>query len=400
MKFTMLSILSVCFFWACSADDTAVDDESVAIDIILDDSLEQSAEESEPLVADDQAAGGEPAAGSRGGLMSRKTEILKEMENRMRAVLGESVRHFDDIRARCQKDRSSLKPPFVIEDVEIPLKLLYEPEENAYESTIQEIVDRYLNEMDRVIEYVVDDEIGKIWEIAFELVGSEDVGLGYDTRTGIRDVDEVAKATIELVDFRAGRDEFLDDAEYQKRKRINLSRIYKHDVKALGRFLIFASEPLYRYYSALEDGIAYTVVFRSELPPEIPIEFRQAVRNRITRGGSNVYDSGFEWDGNVGATSGKLPRKFDVIDPDYMVSQVFLPRLNLAAPEFESLRDYTAVRDYKTAVVNADTGEILDCVSWQLTWHVSHRGVVTVDKGSPPLLDEEAKEIIMLLEGG
>jgi len=391
----IMSVLSASLFFSCSADDAAV--EPVNIDIILSDNtggLEPDASIVEPAQSAEEGL----SAGPRDDFMSQKARILKEMENRMRAVLGESVRRFDDIRERCQAEQSFLKPPFVIEDVVIPLKRLYEKEENAYESAIKDIVDCYLNEMDRVIEYVVDDKVGKIWEIAFDLVGSEDVGAGYDTRTGMRDVDEVAKATIELVGFRAGRDEFLDDAEYQRRKRINLSRIYKHDVKAQGRFLIFASEPLYRYYSPEEDGIAYTVVFKSELPAAIPIEFRQAVRNRITRGGSNVYDSGFHWDSNIGTAGGILPRKTEVIDSKYKVSQVFFPRLNLASPGFDHLRDYTAVRDYKTAVVNSDTGEIFDCVSWQLTWHASHRGVVTVDKGSTPHLDEGAREIIHLLE--
>lgn len=397
MRFMIMSVLSVSFFCACSADDAAVDGDPVNIDIILADNTKEPASDA-PLLGYGESAGEGLPAGPKEDFMSEKTRILKEMENRMRAVLGEAVRCFDDIRKRCQDDQIALKPPFVIEDVVLPLKRLYEKEENAYEAAIQEIVDRYLNEMDKVIEYVVDDEVGKIWEIAFDLVGSEDVGAGYDTRTGMRDVDEVAKATIELVGFRAGRDEFLDDAEYQKRKRINLSRIYKHDVKAQGRFLVFASEPLYQYYSSEEDGIAYSVVFRSELPDEIPIEFRQAVRNRITRGGSNVYDSGFHWDSNIGSAGGVLPILTDVSDASYKVSPVFLPRLNLATPDFKRLRDYTAVRDYKTAVINADTGEILDCVSWQLTWQVSHRGAVTVDKGSTAHLDEGAKEIIHLLE--
>jgi|GEM_PF-5592862 len=396
MRFMIVPVLIASLFLSCSADDAAVGDDPVNIDIILADGTRASGSGT-PSDGSDPGAEGGISGGPKDTFMSEKALIVTEMENRMRAVLGEAVRRFDAIRERSQAEQAALKPPFVIEDVELPLKRLYEQEEDAYEAAIKEIADRYLNEMDRVIEYVVDDKVGKIWEIAFELVGSEDVGSGYDTRTGMRDVDEVAKATIELVGFRAGRDEFLDDAEYEKRKRINLSRIYKHDVKAQGRFLIFASEPLYRYYSAEEDGIAYTVVFRSELPEEISIEFRQAVRNRITRGGSNVYDSGFHWDSNIGAADGILPRKLDVIDQNYKVSHVFLPRLDLSTPNFKRLRDYTAVRDYKTAVVNADTGEIIDCVSWQMAWQISHRGVVTVDKGSTPHLDEGAKEIIHLM---
>ena len=73
-----------------------------------------------------------------------------------------------------------------------------------------------------------------------------------------------------------------------------------------------------------------------------------------------------------------------------IVSQVFYPRVNMDHPYFDRLKDYTAVRDYKTAVVNADTGEVLDCVSWQYKWHISHYGSVAVEKGASPSEDADA----------
>ena len=67
------------------------------------------------------------------------------------------------------------------------------------------------------------------------------------------------------------------------------------------------------------------------------------------------------------------------------------------APNFDRFRDYTAVRDFKTAVVNAATGEVLDCVSWQYRWHISHNGHVTLDKGSPPVAETNRAEFDGLL---
>ena len=117
-----------------------------------------------------------------------------------------------------------------------------------------------------------------------------------------------------------------------------------------------------------------------------------------TRGGTNIYNSGFRWDDTTGASEGKLPLRAGVSDPAYIVSRVFVPSLNVDAPGFEKWHDFTAVRDYKTAVVNGETGEILDCVSWQIVWHISHNGNVTVDKGSTPFLDEKAQEIAALMK--
>jgi hypothetical protein len=327
------------------------------------------------------------------GHLDTKARILKEMEKRMRVVLGETVRRFEEIRRNALVDQEKLRAPFVIETVLIPIRQLYEKEEAEYETTIGRVMERYLAEIDAVTAYVLE----KVWEIAFDVVGTEDVGTGYDTRTGIRDVDDVVEATIELVRFRAGRGEFVDEAEYLKRKRNGLSRVYKHDEKEKGRLCIYATESLYHYYSPQEDGIAYSAVFRNQGSAKRSVAFRQAVRNRVTRGGSNIFDSGFHWDSSCGSPDGFLPAREGMTDESYLVSQVFLPRLDLSAQGFDKLRDYTALRDYKTAVIDTDTGEILDCVSWQLVWQISYNGVVSVDRGSAPLIDRDAREIVQLL---
>jgi len=375
MRIKVLFLLFAVFFPACVADTSAPPPETTRLDIVM---------------------GGEKIRVVRPeGYMDVKARIVSKMEKRMRKVLGKTVRRFEDIRKRCENDYESLKLPFEIEAVVLPLKNLYSAEGEVYEKTVEKITNRYLAEMDQVLDFVVE----MVWKIAFEVVGSKDVGTGYDTRTGINDVDDIANATIGLVRFRAGRDEFVDASDYQRRKRIQLSRIYKHEVKKQGKFAIFASEPIYHYFSPREDGLAYTIVFHSELSVGTPIELRQAVRNRVTRGGTNIYNSGFLWDNTIGAPGGKLPLRSGVSDPAYIVSRVFTPSLNMDAPNFKKWRDFTAVRDYKTAVVNSETGEILDCVSWQIVCHISHNGVVTVDKGSTPFLDEKAQEIGALLKG-
>lgn len=375
MKYIVLSILVSLTIVGCSSTDPETEKERSDMLVVMDEEFLEEAQ--------------------TGKKVNVKQEIVAEMEDRARVILGTTVRRLEDIRSRCAADIDKVSPPFLIEAVVPELKDLYAAEEAAYEDHVHEVTNRYLTELDKVIDYVVE----KIWEVAFEVVGSEDVGTGYDTRTGIKDVDGIAEATIELVLFRAGRDEFVDDVDFLKRKRISLARTYKHDAKGRGRMLIYISDSLYRHHSEHQDGIACTIAFRSELSEGTPVEFRQAVRNRVTRGGANVYDSGFHWDASLGSPDGVLPLRPVPGGSNFIVSVAFLPRLNMDIPEFNSLRDYTAQRDFKTAVVNSETGEIIDCASWQLTWNISRRGVVSVDKGSPPLLDEEAQEIIDLLEG-
>jgi len=387
MKALSLTILTVCLLFACSTDRSVTTESSA-----------QTVTELDLVLASGTPP--DPNGSPSEGLFDRKEEIVREVERRMRIVLGEAVRRFDDIRERCDEEESTLKPPFVLESVETPLKKLYNQQENVFAGAIQKITDKYLHELDSVLEYLVNEKSGKIWEIAFEVVGSEDVGMGYDMRTGIKDVDDVARATIELVRFRAGRDEFVDDSEYQKRKRVRLARIFKHEIEGQAKLEIYASEPLYHFFSPNEDGLAYSIVLQSTRSDAPPFEFRQAIRNRVVRGGSTLFDSGFHWDHSLGSPTGRLESMKIPIDPTYQVSKVILPRLNLEAPSYEQLLDHSAVRDYKTAVVDGETGEVIMCVSWQITWQISHRGFVTVDKGSSPLIDEESREITHLLSQG
>ncbi len=317
--------------------------------------------------------------------MDRKERMVKEMEEGMRVLLGKTVQRFDDIRAKYQDDLDGIKPPIVFLAEDPDLGNLCSQEEAQYEAAVQEVTNRHLTEMDWLLDYVQP----RIWEIAFEIVGSDDVGVSYDTRTGIRDIDEIAGATITLVRLRAGRDEFVDDAEYIKRKRIGLGRIFKNDIEGLGRLALYASDPLLKFHSADEDGLVYAAVFQStSLDTDTPLEFRQIVRNRVTRGGATVFDSGFHWDKTVGNFDGKLSAREDCV-PGYWATQPFLPRLDLECSQFDNLRDFYAVRDFKTAVINTETGEILDSVSWQYTWQISHHGVVSVNRGSQPRHDDK-----------
>ncbi len=330
-------------------------------------------------------------------LLSRKAKIVKEMEFRMRVVLGESVRRFEKIHESFEKEIDALDNPFVLDAVELTLKNLYDKEENLYEEQVGLITERHLAEIQFILDYLMPDD-GKVWQIAFEIVGSEDIGASYDTRTGIKDVDEIARATIDRILLRSQREGIKDDGNYLTKRRTRLARTFKHDIDGVGRFSIYTSDTLFHYYSQKEDAIACTVVFRKEdFPSDKPLEFRQAVRNRVTRGGTTLYDSRFHWDDQLGDEQGRLPLRNNTEDADYIVSTLLMPRLNREAPYFEDLHDYTAINDFKTAVVEADTGKVLGSVSWQYVWLISHIGEVSVDKGSDFQFDSDSSEIINLL---
>jgi hypothetical protein len=329
----------------------------------------------------------EPAPEIEPPALPDKTELVKRMENRMRFFLGDSVESFESIHLRCAKEIDALTPPPKIQAVEHELLDFYHEVEENYEAKVQEIVDRYEEELKNSLI----EKDPAIWDIALEIAGTEDAGLGYGSRTGIDDVDDCAEATINLINFRAGMDELLDDGRYAKQRRILLDRFFKHDIEDQGRFSIYSSDFLPHHFRKNEDIVAVTITYQKKgLDPATPIEFRQIVRNRIVRGGTDRFKSEFHWDETLGTREGRLLLVERGDQSVIIVSQVFYPRVNMDHPYFDRLKDYTAIRDYKTAVVNADTGEVLDCASWQYKWNISHYGSVSVEKGASPSEDADA----------
>lgn len=342
-----------------------------------------------PPAAEGEAAG-RPA-------IKTKDEILKEYERRMRIFLGAAVRTMEDIHRRFKEAMEAIPVPYKIQAVEEELAAFYKDREEAFEKQVMETAKRYEEEIRRAMETLEP----RVWKIAFEVVGSEDMGTSYGSRTGIDEVDEIAEATLELLRFRSGLDTLQDEAGFYKYKRIRLDRLFKHDVEETGRFSVFLSDPMRHFFRKNEDVVAVTVTYqRKGLDPAVPLEFRQAVRNRVVRGGTTRFDSRFHWDETLGTPGGRLklvnPGTDEVV---VVVSRVFFPRINMDSPRFDAFLDFTAVRDYETAVVRSDTGEILDSVSWQLKWNISHFGCVAVENGAPPLADAEAIEIRRLMGG-
>jgi hypothetical protein len=243
----------------------------------------------------------------------------------------------------------------------------------------------------------------KVWEVAFEVTGTKDMGVSFDSRTGIDEVDEVANATLNLIEFRSGRDALLDLGQHARYHRIYMDRIYKNDIENQGRLSVYASDPMRHFFRKNEDVVALTVAYQKKgIDPEIPLEFRQVVRNRVIRGGTNKYITSFHWDSTLGNDYGRLRIESNDDHPEVVVSSVFYPRLAMDHPYFERMKDFTAIRDYMTAVINRDTKEILDCVAWQFQWHISHFGCVAVEKGSTAVKLDDVSILQALLgkEGG
>ena len=281
--------------------------------------------------------------------------------------------------------------------VETELVEFYRERDEAFERKVLETADRFEKEIRKTLDYLEP----QVWKIAFELVGSEDMGTSYGSRTGIDEVDSIAEATLELLRFRSKLNSFRDEVGVYKYKRIGLDRLYKHDIEGEGRFSIFVSDSLHDFFRKNEDVVAVTVTYqRKGLDMQVPLELRQAVRNRIVRGGTVRFDSRFHWDHTLETAGGRLKLENPGTGEVVVVSRVFFPRLNMDSPNFDDYRDFTAVRDYETAVIDKDTGEVLDCVSWQLKWNISHFGSVAVEKGSSPVERADAREIKFLMQAG
>ncbi|MBU0754501.1 MAG: hypothetical protein KJ645_05140 [Planctomycetes bacterium] len=324
-----------------------------------------------------------------------KSEYIQDMEREMRLLLGWAMERFEDLQKRLTETLKPIIAPPKIQAVEKELADFYSAQDAEYEKQVTEITERYEQELEGILNYLRP----RVWEVAFSVTGSSNVGQGTGQSTGIPEVDEIATATLDLIDFRSGVDEVRDIGQHARITRLFMDRIYKNEVEGQGRFSLFVSDPVRHYFRRDEDAIGVTVTYqRKGLDPSIPLELRQMVRNRIVRGGMTRFSTEFEPDRNLGSDLGLL-RLESGIDAPVVVSTVFYPRVNMDHPYFDRLHDFTAIRDYKTAVVNAKTGEVIDCVSWQYLWHISHYGAVAVEKGHSPLRDEEAVEIKALLAG-
>jgi hypothetical protein len=361
--------LLVGLLWACSAPQDLPEVLSGEMDT--------------QLVAGDQSKAGQSRT-------DQKAIIVRSMEEKMRILLGQAVRRFEEVHDRFARELDALVVPPKIQAVEKELSDFYHQRETVYEERVQSIIDKYEAELISTLGYLEP----KVWEVAFEVVGSEDMGISFGSRTGIDEVDESAESTLELIHFRSGQDRLINDGAFAKQNRLFMDRIYKNDIEEVGRLSIYVSDPMRHYFRKDDDAIAVSVAFQKKgLDPKIPLAFHQLVRNRVVRGGSVWFDSRFHWDETLGSPDGRLRLEEAPGSTEVVVSKVFYPRINMDHPESDKLRDFSAIRDYKTAVVNTQTGEVIDCVSWQYMWNISHFGAVAVEKGEPPQRDEEAEEI-------
>lgn len=331
-----------------------------------------------------------------GGLHLRtKTLHVQEMEQQMRALLGWAMERFEEHQDRLKEELAPLSAPPKIEAVEKELADFYAVQVEEYEAQVLGITERYEQQLEELLTYLRP----RVWEIAFAVTDTTDMGYGETPSTGISEVDEIASATLDLIDFRSGADELNDLGQHARFSRLFMDRVHKNEVEGQGRLSLFVSDPMRHYFRKNEDTIGVTVTYqRKGLDPSIPLELRQVVRNRIVRGGTTRFSTEFEPDRTLGNDEGKLRLATGPTDP-VMVSKVFFPRVNMDHPFYEMLHDYTAMRDYKTAVVNAATGEVIDCVTWQYLWHISHFGAVAVEKGHTPLPDDDPEEIEALVSG-
>jgi len=347
----------------------------------------------ETRTEDDVASAGYDKSSS-GIDRSDKYAVIRAMEDNMTLFLQQSLKRFDELNTKFSKKVGSLKVPTQFQAMDPDLRHFFIDDENAFMAEVEKISEVSEREIKHNLDYLTK----RAWDIAFEVTGTEDIGASYGSRTGIKEVDDMAEATINQMMYRSGLEEIPNERAYARSNRLLMNRIYSYETPGHGRTSLFASDPMSDYFRKNEDAVAVSVTYQNNDPnPDVKIVFRQAVRNRIVYNDSNLYVSKFKWDNTLLNEKGVL-RFHDKKDHDQLyVSTIFFPRIDIENPNMEKLKDYVAVRDYKTVIIDSTTGKILDCFAWQYIWRISHFGAVSMEMGVFPVKEENYLEIEALL---
>lgn len=215
----------------------------------------------------------------------------------------------------------------------------------------------------------------RLWFVVTE-AGELENASNPDWRSGHRELDEKAIATtLQLRKF-ADLEGIHQQATFRAYDRVELVRELKSDVDGIGRVMFFLSEPRrdidrtpYQEYSS----IAFVLARESRDDPR-EVQWVQAVRHRMERGGISILITPWKLDDSVGNPRGILPLRAEMRDPGYVVSDVIRPVVNLDVEGFSEFQDYHLVSEYRTGLIDAATREPLVTIQWQLRWLLDRKG--------------------------
>ncbi len=355
-----------------------------------------------------------------------KRKLVVEMEKRMNELTHDSQTRLDAIREELEKGLRDLEPPVRLGAVERTLSGYGAAATERFESAIDRMVDYAVGKTEAMVgkearagSPAVEGEIEReAWRMAQE-VGGRAQGAGYGFRSGVAEVDERAMVTIELLKGYANVADLKAAGALRKGEAIACSEIFRKDYSPddiaqlapklvpmvapldpgastrVGRAYLYQSDVLDEHRLPDQENVALVLAFQNDrLPPTTQFDFVQCVRYRVVRGGLIVDDFGWQLDPTVPSGDGHLELKSDLVDPRYVASKPFFPGVNIDHSQFDRLRDFSLIFDYKSMIVERATGSVLGGLNWQLQWSVSMTRQVRFIDSVPPGFDPDAAAVL------
>lgn len=363
---------------------------------------------------------------------SEKERMIRLMEERMNALVGTTQDRLAAIRDGLKEALELLLPPTRLLAVERTFRGYAAADQERFDAEIERLVEQAIAETEELVGRAKrpgrDEIVGSVTREAFRIaaeIGGDGEGAGYGFVSGVQEVDEMARVTIELLQGYADVEGLRDMGEIRRGEMLELNQSFRHDVTAedlaghadqalasllpapegrsgrVGRLLLFQSDVLDALRMDHQENVVVVVAFQNDrIPVDHGLGLIQARRHRIVRGGMVVLDSPWTLDPQTPGRDGVPAMREDLVERRFLASEAFVPAINVDHADFERLRDFTVIYDYSSGVLDRRTGEVLGAISWQLQWIVSMEGGAAMLDSAPPSFDAEARVLTSLLRRG
>ena len=363
---------------------------------------------------------------------AEKRQMIEEMEREMNSLMRRHEKEIGDIRAGLVADLERLMPPARLMAVDRVYRGYGAARAERFNAEIDRLVSRAVERTEALVgrERDLDREaqIGRIQEEAFAIaaqVGGDGQGAGYGFISGVQEVDEQARVTIELLQGFADVEGLEDLGELRRGDVLELNLILTHDVTEeelaasapmnaanlqparegmsprVGRLALFRSDVMEGFRFEGQDTVGYAVSFQNDrLPVDRPLQMVQGRRTRIVRGGMVVEDFPWRLDPTTPMRDGRLPLRDGLVDPRFHASEPILPGVNADHELFRRLEDFTIIYDFATGLLDAEQLELLGVLRWQVRWIVSSAGNVRVLPVTDPSFSATDELLLKLVRSG
>ncbi|MFH0943658.1 MAG: hypothetical protein V2A76_00515 [Planctomycetota bacterium] len=361
-----------------------------------------------------------------------KRQMIEEMEREMNALMRRNEAEITTIRNELVAGLEKLKPPARLMAADRAYRGYGAARGERFDAEINRLVSRAVERTEALAgrERDLDREAltGSIQEDAFAIaakVGGDGQGAGYGFISGVQEVDERARVTIELLQGFADVEGLKDLGELRRGDVLELNLILWHDLTEedlaqgapknaanllpaheglsprVGRLSLFRSDVLDGHRFEGQDTVGYAVSFQNDrLPLDRPLGLAQGRRTRIVRGGMVVGDYPWQLDPTTPLRDGRLPLRDGLVDPRFQATEPILPGVNSDHDLFQRLQDFTVIYDFATGLLDEEQLELLGVLRWQIQWIVSAAGNVRVLPVAEPSFSATDGTLLELIRSG